>query len=110
MERQITINGNRETVHFVNPSDYDEGFWGHNYLVRLTAQGIAYAVNASCEQDAIDFVIDYCEEHHPGLLLDDDAVAELDKEGFLDEYISGGNHGRHLSTHTVSIKGTNRLV
>ena len=88
-------------IHYPNKDDFDGGFWKHNYKIFLTAQGIEYHVNADCERDAIDYVIDYCEENHPGLLM---SIEERDEEKFLDEYICGGNHGLYLNTHNVYIE------
>jgi len=92
-----------ETAHFPNRADWDDAFWRNKYAVRLSAQGVLFFVNADNEQDALDYVIDACEENHPGLLLDDaDMVAMTPEE--LDEHLCGGNHCRYLSTHNVSIE------
>lgn len=88
-------------IHYPNKDDFDEKFWKHNYKVLLTAQGIEYHVNAANEQDALDFVIDYCEEHHPGLLM---TREEQEEEEYLEDYICGGNHGLYLNTHHVFIE------
>jgi hypothetical protein len=77
----------------VNPNDYEEKFWKHNYLISLHNAG-EYLVNADCEQDAIDYLIDYCEEKYPGLIM---SREEEEEEEFLEEYIMGGNHGFYLN-------------
>lgn len=54
----------------------------------------------SCEQDAIDTLIDYCEKKgYKGL------VSSLDEleEGEEEEYICGGNHGLYLTSNNVYI-------
>lgn len=86
---------------YPNKADYDEKFWKHNYKILLTEQGIEFIVNADCEQDAIDYVIDECEENHPGLIM---SREEEEEEDFLDDYISGGNHGRYLNTFYIHIE------
>ena len=64
-------------------------------------RGIQFIVNADHEGDAFDYVIDYCEENLPGLIMTYEDEA---KEEYLAEYICGGNHGRYLSTRNVFIK------
>ena len=90
-------------MHIVNRDDWNSSFGTHDYLVHVTAQGIRFAVNADHEGDAIDAIIDHCEDHAPGLLMDDDDIEELTADGFLDDYICGGNHGRYISTLNVSV-------
>lgn len=90
-----------QEVNYPNLDDWKESFWKHNYLIHLTAQNILFAVNANHEQEAIDYIIDYCEKHFPGLLLTHE---EADEEAFLDEYICGGNHGRYLNTEHIRIE------
>ena len=48
-----------------------------------------------CEQDALDIMIDQCERNgEEGFFL---THAEIDSGDFpADEYVIGGNHGRHL--------------
>jgi hypothetical protein len=84
-----------------NKGDFDENFWGHNWRVLVSSQGCEFIVNAEHEQAAIDYVIDWCEDNAPGLLMDREEEAE---EEFLDDYICGGNHGRYLSTFNVNIE------
>lgn len=90
-----------KTIHYPNKEDWQEQFWKNNYQVWLTVQGIRFHVNADNEQDALDYVIDYCEENLPGLVMTREE--ELDQE-FLEDYISGGNHGRYINTRHVSIR------
>ena len=91
----------KQTIHYPNKDDWQERFWQNRYKVWLTAQGILFHVNADHEQDAIDYVIDYCEEHLPGLLM---TREEEQEEEYLDDYISGGNHGVYLNTYNVRIE------
>jgi|APSaa5957512622_1039677.scaffolds.fasta_scaffold127795_2 hypothetical protein len=86
---------------YPNKDDYDENFWGKNYRVLVSTQGIEFLVNANHEGDAIDEVIDYCEEYLPGLLWTREEEME---EEFIDEYICGGNHGRYFSTYNIHIE------
>lgn len=87
-------------VTVINPTDHKTSFWRNNYRIALSAQGIEYLVNADCTQDAIDELIDWLEDNAPGLLWDREEEAEQE---FLGDYISGGNHGRYLSTLNVLI-------
>ena len=87
-------------IHYPNIDDFEEGFWDTNYKILVSSQGIEFHVNADCTGDAIDYVIDYCEEHCPGLLWDD----EQDDIDYQDDYICGGNHGRYFSTYNVLVK------
>jgi len=91
----------------VNADDYNEKFWKYNYAVHMTAQGIGFLVNADCEQDAIDEIIDYMEKtgNFPGILMTDEEVEELRAESIADygderylddSCIQGGNHGRYI--------------
>lgn len=89
--------------YYPNKDDYDSQFWKGNYKVLVTAQGIEFIVNADNEQDAIDYVIDYCEENLPGLIMSDEEEQELQTEGHLDDYIQGGNHSKYLNTYDVHI-------
>lgn len=89
---------------YPNKDDFDAHFWKHDYRVLVSSQGIEFIVNADCEQDAIDYVIDYCEKHSSGLIMSRD---DEEKEEYLDDYISGGNHGRYLNTTNVHIERIN---
>lgn len=115
-----------DQVHFPNIDDWNESFWKHDYLILVTAQGVIFAVNADNEQDAIDYIIDYCEEYLPGLIMDEEQMNDLindklermqkemtieefkeredEKYEYLDEYICGGNHSKYLNTHNVHIE------
>lgn len=84
-------------INYPNKEDFDSKFWNHNYKILVSAQGIEFYVNADCEQEALDYVIDDCEENMPGLLWEDEPE-------FPDDYICGGNHGRYLSTHNIHIE------
>ena len=89
------------TIHYPNRDDWQEQFWKNNYQVFLTSQGIRFHVNADHEQDALDYVIDYCEEHLPGLIMSREEEIE---EEYLDEYLCGGNHSRYLNTLNIHIE------
>ena len=99
---------NMSDINYPNLNDYKEKFWNYNYRILYTRQGIKFYVNADCLQDAIDYMIDYIElKKWDGLLLYDSDILELEKEGFLDEYIHGGNHGRYLSSYNIHIEKEN---
>ncbi len=90
-----------QDVNYPNLDDWNESFWKHDYLVHVTAQGTLFAVNADHEQDAIDYVIDYCQEHFPGLVM---TREEQEKEEFLEDYLQGGNEGLYLNTMHICIE------
>jgi len=80
----------------VNPEDED--FWKNTYLIYLGPFGSKFVVYADNEDDALDYLIDYADEkNYKGFFLDDEKINELEEEGCLDEYISGGNYGKYLS-------------
>jgi len=84
MNKYKRVAGIEKQVFFPNRDDWAEDFWKRNYLVRLTTVGMPFAVNADNEQDALDYVIDYCEEHMPGLLMSHE---EEEEEEHLDEFV-----------------------
>ena len=93
----------KEKREIVNQDDWDENFWGHYYQVHVSEFNTLY-VNQACERDALDEVIDYCtEKKWEGLFLNQDEVSELGADGFLEDYVSGGNEGRYLSSLNVHI-------
>lgn len=94
------ING--EKAYLVNPKDISDHFWKNTYIVRMTYQGIPFIVNADYESAALDYIIDYCEEHLPGLVC---TYEELLNDGYseeeIDDEISGGNHCLYLMVDDV---------
>jgi hypothetical protein len=117
-----------DCIEFANANDYfwenrsgPPGFWDHRYLVTLSEFGPTLMVNADNEQDALDFAIDCAEEQGwEGLFLDDLDIQELINRAvndgysddliytYLDEYPSGGNHCRYLSSYNIFIKEVKR--
>ncbi|MFW6001942.1 MAG: hypothetical protein ACOCQD_01225 [archaeon] len=83
---------------YVNYDDYRENFWENDYIINIG--GINFVANADNVQDAIDYIIDYCEDNLPGLLMTQE---EVDEEEFIQDYICGGNHGRYINTPEVYI-------
>lgn len=93
-----------QEIYYPNPEDLKESFWKQNYEIVISRCGFTFQVNADNAQDAIDYVIDYIEEQGwIGLLLSADDQQELESDGYLDDYICGGNHSRYLNTHNVTI-------
>ena len=88
-------------INYPNKDDYQENFWNNNYRILVTAQGFEFVVNADCEQEAIDYVIDYCEEEFPNLLMSD---KEVNSNDFLEDYVQGGNHSRYFNTFNIHIE------
>ena len=115
MKMKIITNSELEqitTAKVCNPTDFFpweenklEPFWNNIYLLLVTHYGFSYIVNANCEQDALDYLIDYLEEEeHDALLMSTEEMIEAEEEGFLEEYPSGGNHGRYIYTHNLRIE------
>jgi len=100
---------NADDFHFINEDSTLEfnHFWSHLYLIRLGRFGNQYLISANCEQDAIDFLIDFLEEVDSGFLMSEEDVTE---EDFLDDYICGGNHSRYLNTHNIRIDRVNLAI
>ena len=89
-----------EDVIYVNLEDWNNNFWKNKYLISML--DMRYAVNADHEQDAMDYVIDYCEEKGWYAMTEQ----EISEEKYLDEYVNGGNHGIFLNVpwHNVNIE------
>jgi len=84
-------------IIYPNIDDYRENFWNNNYKVLLTAQGIEFLVNADCEGDALDYIMDYVVDNDmPGLWQ------EYNPEG--EEYTTAGNYGYQFTTHNIRIE------
>lgn len=116
----MTLRIHSEKVHFPNLDDFREQFWKRNWAIRLSMAGTLFLVNADSMQDAFDYVIDYCSEHLPGLIMDDEHMQELRQDyrrdnpeidyaadewadmGYVDGYICGGNASEYLNTHNIS--------
>ena len=95
MKKSIeAIRAEYPNVVYPNREDYDSNFWEHNYLILMSAIGTqAFIVNADNEQDAMDYVIDYCQEHNWYIMTEED----IETEEYLDEYVHGGNNGIYLN-------------
>jgi hypothetical protein len=91
-------------INYVNIDDYEENFWKNDYRILLTRNGIEFIVNADNEQDALDYLIDYCEKYFPRLLWSYEDERELILNECIEDYIQGGNEGRYLNTVHVSIE------
>ena len=82
-------------AYYPNQDDFVHNFWNHNYTVLVTAQGIRFVVNADNEQDAIYYIIDYCQEHLTGLVFTPDeahnlrleSIKDYGDERYIDDYI-----------------------
>lgn len=83
---------------------HDE-FTKNRYLITIHLGG-AYSVDADCEQDALDTVIDYwCKDKHKfrGYFLSDE---EVEEEEYLEEYLMGGNEGVYTNFHDYELRIT----
>ena len=88
---------------YINPDDFEwneetlEPFWKHIFIITLPPFGPRCIINADNLQDAIDYLIDYCEENWPGFILSEEDQLEAEREGYIDDFIYGGNHGKYLN-------------
>ena len=87
--------------HYANKDDFEYKFWKRFYIIHVTSQDIMFAVNSDNAQDALDWVIDYCEENIPGLLMERE---EEEEEEYLEDYYCGGNSGRYLNSYNIRIE------
>jgi len=92
-------------VIYVNLEDWNNNFWKNKYLISMPVIGHLFAVNADHEQDAMDYVIDYCDEKGWYAMTEQDILDEK----YLDEYVNGGNHGIFLNVpwHEVNCEEVN---
>ena len=83
--------------YLVNIDDLESNFWKHDYLVTVTSQGITFLVNASCEGDALDAVMDH--------IVDMELTGLYSKE-YIEDYepITAGNYGYLFTTHNIRIQ------
>ena len=88
-------------VLYINWEDWSSNFWGHDYLIQVGTVGtMNFLINSSNEGDAIDILIDYFEKNMPQQLVPEGKIGIIDN---LDEYITGGNHGRTMATPASEI-------
>lgn len=81
----------------------DEKFWKHSYRVhlhQLDADGLL--VNADCDQDALDYAVDYAEQKGWEGIFVDEADIERKDENEID-IIRAGNHCKPLNSWEVTI-------
>ena len=77
--------------HSINSS-----FWKRNY--ELNIFGDSYMVNADCESEAIDAVIDWIYDNNPDFILTEDEIRHIvNYNEDLDIYVHGGNYGIYLN-------------
>lgn len=89
-------------MKLVNRSDiFDgkEGFWKHNYIVSLA--GTDFGVNADCESDALDEVMDYISSHrgYKGLYSKNSKRAMDNPDSII-----AGNYGYHFTVPSYEIR------
>lgn len=74
-------------------------FWKHNYMVHITSQGISFLVNADCEAEALDYIMDFIVDAGlVGLYSTDDEDIENG------DYITAGNCGYKFTTYNICIE------
>ena len=93
-------------------SDLNEKFtpnvstFKYNYRINLIYYNMEFQISANCEQEALDYVVDYYAKEHPDMILSLDQEDELRAQGKLKEYLSGGVEGRYLASKDVTVKET----
>ena len=91
----IDENGEEAFWEYVNEP---VKFWKHSYNVLLSEFSDEIYVNADCDQDALDYAIDYAEEQGwMGLFIDNPTDEDYETQ------MSGGNHSLVLSSDNVFI-------
>ena len=92
-------------IHYPNKYDLETKFWNKNYRISITAQGIDFIVNADSESDAIDFIIDYCQENELSGLVStyEELKADDCSDTEINDYVYGGNEGLYLTTNNIQI-------
>lgn len=81
--------------YIVNPDDLVINFWGHTYIVYVTAQGISFLVNAANEGEALDYVMDH---------IVDLGLVGLYTEDYNEEYPSAGNCMYNFTTYNIYVE------
>lgn len=92
---------------YVNPDDINDGFWDYN--ITLVVENVRFIVNANNLSDALDYVVDYCEENliNPGLLVDPDDEDECMEHP--SDYMVAGNHSRMIRGDSIIMEDMKRL-
>ena len=99
---------NGELIPAINPDEaQDWPKWNKAYLVHLTMFN-TLAVFARNETDALDEAVDYAEDQGwEGCFCTPEYEQELIDDGFEDEILYAGNHGRPLYSPEVHIEEVN---
>ena len=72
--------------------------YGNQRFILEFHQAGEFEICADHLQEALDFLIDDWEKNNNhGFFLIEDEIESYEKDGTLDTYISGGNHGRYTS-------------
>lgn len=93
-----------ENIEVINPEDHD--FYDNAYKVSLHYyDNNWFGVFASCEQDALDIVVDYLEEKGlTGMFYTVEEVEEDERNGNCDNYFVAGNHCHYLDAEYTQIE------
>ena len=92
-----------DDVIYINIEEFVSDWYSHNYRINI-GQATPFVVNASNEQDAMDELIDYLERHMQSMLFTPEEVREKEREGNLEDYYTGGNHGRIINEYSSDIR------
>ena len=106
---QVTIINEKvfhgmKNVEIINESDYQ--YFDSAYKVSIYNYDEKwFGVYASCEQSALDCVVDYLESQGKiGMFYTLEEVIECEKDGYVDMFITAGNHCHNLDAEHVQIQ------
>jgi hypothetical protein len=81
----------------------DETIYDKHYLICIDYFSVFYVISDN-EQDALDTLIDYCEEReYKGYFYSDEDLEELTDEE-REELLVAGNHCRYISNDVLIIE------
>jgi len=94
-------------MNLIKLNNEEKCFYNRAYTIELLYGGI-YEINADCEGDAIDILIDYfCEnkDKFRGYFFTDDELAELTEDD-IQSYVFGGNDCKYITFqyHEIRLK------
>ena len=90
-------------IIYINIDEFVSDWYPNNYRINI-GQATPFIVNAANEQDAMDELIDYLERHMQSMLFTPEEVRETEREGNLEDYYTGGNHGRIINEYSDHIR------
>jgi hypothetical protein len=78
----------------------------YNYRIKVASRSIEFQISANCEQDALDYAVNYLSRSYPDAVMTLDQEDELKAQGILEKYVSGGDRGEYLAAKDITIERT----